>query len=165
MTGAAAPVKKGAEQKILRACVVQGGKVIEEMRLRDRGPLSIGYAGGNTFCIPDTALPKAHELFAVKSGAYELVLTEGMRGKISQDGDQSPVDLTSLRSNGAGKKKGDFYHLPISQNHRGKIVIGDLTLIFQFVTPRRVPQSLSYPLKRRETCFRKLIGLLPYALR
>jgi TonB family protein len=156
MTGAAAPDKKGAEQKILRACVVQGGKVIEEMRLRDRGPLSIGYAGGNTFCIADTTLPKAHELFAVKSGGYELVLTEGMRGKISQDGDQSPVDLTSLRSNGAGKKKGDFYHLPLSQDHRGKIVIGDLTLIFQFVSPPPRPPKPELPAEAKGNLLQKI---------
>ncbi|MBI3179916.1 MAG: hypothetical protein HYZ27_09665, partial [Deltaproteobacteria bacterium] len=43
-TAQPAPPRRGAERaRILRACVVQNGKVIEEQRLSKREPLTIGY--------------------------------------------------------------------------------------------------------------------------
>ena len=84
--GRQAPGRRGtAAPKILRACVVQGGKVIEEQRLRRREPLTIGNAPKNTFVVPDPTIPKSHELFAVRGGQYELVLTDAMRGRLSID--------------------------------------------------------------------------------
>ena len=58
------------QQKVLRACVVQGGKVIEEQRLRRRVSLTVGTSPRNTFVIADGSLPKSHELFSVRGGRY-----------------------------------------------------------------------------------------------
>jgi len=99
--------------KILRACVVQGGKVIEEQRLRRREPLTVGTGGKNTFVIADPSLPRSHELFVVKGGAYELVLTEAMRGRVSQDNRTS--DFAALKAAGSMQKQGDYYHLPLTE--------------------------------------------------
>ena len=48
-------------RKILRACVVQGGKVIEEQRLKERETLTIGSGPKNTFTLGEPSLPKSHE--------------------------------------------------------------------------------------------------------
>lgn len=126
--------------KILRACVVQGGRVIDEQRLDRRIPLTIGHAPKNTFVVPDGDFPKSHELFSVENGTYELVLSEDMRGKLSID--NNAVDFSALKSQGMLKKKGDFYTLPLNDNHRGKVLIGDLTVIFQFVAPPPEPPKI-----------------------
>lgn len=136
-----------APARILRACVVQGGKVIEEQRLRRREPLSVGRGPKNTFVISDPSLPKSHELFAIRGSQYELVLTEGMRGRLSVD--NKTVDFASLKAQGLLKKKGDFYRLPLNENHRGKVLIGDLTLIFQFVVPPPAPVKPVLPVAAR----------------
>ncbi len=137
------------QPKILRACVVQGGKVIEEQRLRRREPLTVGTGGRNTFVIADGALPRTHQLFAVKAGQYYLVLTEAMRGRVSVD--NRPVDFSLLKSQGQLKKQGDFYFLPLTEQHRGKVIIGETTIIFQFVAPPPAPVKPQLPPAARGT--------------
>jgi len=125
----------GGSEKVLRACVVQGGKVIDEQRLPSHMPLSIGSGGKNTFVIADPTLPKTHKLFDWNGSGYDLMLTEGMRGRVSADGEAEPVDFATLKAQGQLKKKGDLYLLRLGSGHRGKVLIGELTLIFQFVVP------------------------------
>jgi hypothetical protein len=71
---------QAGSQKVLRACVVQRGRVIEEKRLEEREALSLGQAARNTFSISDAGLPASHTLFSTKAGYYELVFDEGMKG-------------------------------------------------------------------------------------
>lgn len=68
------------QAKVLRACVVQKGKVIEEKRCPDKTSLTIGSSARNTFSLSDPALPASHELFGFNQGHYELVMPEGMTG-------------------------------------------------------------------------------------
>ena len=132
-------------QKVLRACVVQRGRVIEEKRLGQRETLSLGHAARNTFSISDNALPASHTLFSAKAGYYELLLAEGMKGQISIDGTANPVDMQTLKAQGLLKKKGSQFTLPLNDKHRGKIVIGDITVIFQFVIPPPTPPAPRLP--------------------
>ena len=61
--------------------------------------------------VADNQIPKSHELFAVRGGKYELVLTEEMRGKVSVAGNDAPVDVSTLKAQGLLKKRGEFYCL------------------------------------------------------
>ena len=135
----------GSEKKILRACIVQGGKVIDEQRFRKREALTIGHGPKNTFVLSDSSLPKSHELFAVRRGKYELVLTESMRGKVSIAGSDQPVDVANLKAQGLLKRRGEYYCLPLSDGHRGKVMIGEITIIFQFVIPPPTPPKPQLP--------------------
>ncbi|MBT6432321.1 MAG: AgmX/PglI C-terminal domain-containing protein [Deltaproteobacteria bacterium] len=136
---------QAGSQKVLRACVVQRGRVIEEKRLEEREALSLGQAARNTFSISDAGLPASHTLFSTKAGYYELVLDEGMKGQISIDGTANPVDMQTLKAQGLLKKKGNQYTLPLNDKHRGKVVIGDITVIFQFVVPPPAPPAPRLP--------------------
>lgn len=145
---------KGPQEKILRACVVQGGKVIEEQRLGRRESLTIGTHPKNTFVISGADMPRSHQLFVSKGGQYELVVSDAMKGRVSVERGEA-ADLSQLKSGGQLAQKGEFYHMPLSDGHRGKVVIGDTTLIFQFVVPPPVavnpqlPASLKSSLKDR----------------
>jgi TonB family protein len=145
--------------KILRACVVQGGKVIEEQRLRRREPLSIGSGSRNTFVIADPSLPKTHQLFSIRGGQYELNLTASMRGVLSAAG--NPVDFATLKTQGVLKKRGDFYILPLNDDHRGKVLFGDIAVIFQFVVPPPVLAKPQLPLAARGSVLKSIDW--PYA--
>ncbi len=162
MTRTIVPTGDVSGSKILRACVIQNGRVIEEKRLYSRESLSIGSSARNTFAIADPALPKTRQLFLSKSGEYELVFTEGMRGKLSVDGSTSPRALSSFKDQEGVKKKGSFYYLPLSDKHRGKVMIGDLTLIFQFVVPPPVRPKLELPPGVKGTFLQKIDW--PFAL-
>jgi hypothetical protein len=50
--------------------------------------------------------------------------------------------LAQAREMGVAQKAGDWWHLPMDANARGKLVIGDVTLLFQFVqAPPVVPRA------------------------
>lgn len=139
----------GSEKKILRACIVQGGKVIDEQRFRKRDSLTIGHGPKNTFVLSDASLPKSHALFVVRHGKYELVLTESMRGKVSIVGTEQPVDIANLKAQGLLRRRGEYYCLPLTDGHRGKVMIGDITIIFQFVIPPPTPPKPQLPAAAR----------------
>lgn len=147
---------KPKSDKILRACVVQGGKVIEEQRLKSRQDLSVGKGPKNTFVIADGALPKTHQLFVCKGSQYELIFTESMRGKVSAGVGGKPVDFASLKAQGLVKKKGNRYHLPLTEDHRGKVIVGDATIIFQFVVPPPAPERVRLPAAARGTIWQSM---------
>ncbi len=148
--------RQAGGEKVLRACVVQGGKVIEEQRLQRRLPVSIGTGPKNTFVIADPSLPNTHRLFELHGGSYELVITDGMRGKVSCDGEANPVDLAALKAQGRLKKRGDGYALPLTDAHRGKVVIGGITIIFQFVVPPPRSEVAVFPKSARATLWQRV---------
>jgi TonB family protein len=144
-TAGAAPPAGAGQEKVLRACVVQGGRILEEQRIPRRQPLSIGTSSKNTFVLPDPTLPKSHQLFGVRGDGYELILTEDMKGRLQAD-DADVVDFATLKQQGVLKKKGAYYHMPLTDSHRGKVQLGDITIIFQFMVPPVAPARVEVPL-------------------
>jgi outer membrane biosynthesis protein TonB len=140
-------------KKILRIGIVLGGNIIEERLVRKAEPLTIGQSSKCTFCVPVEGLPKEWVLFAVDPHGYSLQLAEGMDGRIS-DG-QSVETLEQLKAKGGLQNQGDRWILPLSDAARGKVVIGNLTVLFQFVVapplqPRpRLPASVRGSLSDR----------------
>jgi len=162
--GSAAAKGRGSQarggRKILRVCIVQNGKVIDEQRMGAKDSVSVGYHPKNTFVVNTKSGPKRHFLFHHKGSGYELVLSEGMRGRISVGEDV--VDFSGLQAKGVLKQKGGFQTLDLSEDHRGKVIIGDVTIIFQFVVPPPKPAKPKLPPAARGS-FKNAIDL-PFAL-
>ena len=129
-------------QKILRVGVIQNGRIIEERLLRYRESVSVGQKLKNTFVVSSSAVPATHELFASKNGQYTLNVTDTMSGRV-QTG-EAVYDLAELKKTGKAKSTGSGHSLPLTESARGKIVLGDVTFLFQFVQPPplRVLQQL-----------------------
>jgi hypothetical protein len=117
--------------KILRLGLILGDKIVEEQLIRDRKkPVTIGQSAKNTFAIPAVGLPKTWSLFEQAGGRYVLRISESMDGRISDGNDVST--LAQLRG-GRAQKVGDHWLLPLSESARGKILLGDVSILFQFV--------------------------------
>ncbi|MEE2787822.1 MAG: AgmX/PglI C-terminal domain-containing protein [Myxococcota bacterium] len=130
--------------KILRIGLIQNGKIVEERLLRRRESVTIGQSPRNTFVLSAAAgLPKAYTLFDLKAQTYHLNFRSGMNGKVSVDDDV--LDFRGLREQKLARKKGDVYTVKLSERSRGKVVIGEVTVLFQFVTPPPPPTKLQLP--------------------
>jgi hypothetical protein len=138
-----APAVHAPRPKILRIGVILGDKIVEERLIRDRGPVSIGQSARNTFCVPAPELPRAWTLFQMVRGNYILNLSDAMDGRLSDGG--AVVPLAQLKAAGKAQKQGNAWLLPIGDNARGRIVIGDMTLLFQFVIPPPVQPKPQLP--------------------
>ncbi|MEJ7596879.1 MAG: hypothetical protein WKG01_03120 [Kofleriaceae bacterium] len=136
------PAQQAApRQRILRIGVLLGGKIVEERLIRERTPVSIGQSMKNTFSIPIEGLPLEFTLFALDEGRYSLRFLNKMDGRLSDSGGQVNT-LDALKSRGA-QSHGDYWQVPLTDNARGKLSFGDLTILFQFVTePPRQPKPM-----------------------
>jgi TonB family protein len=139
---------QGRDRKILRIGIIQNGKIIEERLLRKRESVTIGQSPRNTFVLPSSGIPKSATLFELKGGVYTLNFRPQMSGKVSVE--DAVLDFKALREQNLAKKRGDHYVLPLSEKSRGKVVVDDVTLLFQFVTPPPPPSKLQLPASVRQ---------------
>ncbi len=124
--------QQGPLPKILRIGVVIAGKIVEEKLIRSRDTVTIGQSAKNTFAIPAAELPKTFPVFQMTPQGYVLNFFDAMDGRIS-DGDNI-YPLLQMKQ-GQARRVGNHYSLPLGERARGKITVGDMTLLFQFVTP------------------------------
>ena len=114
------------QTKVLRIGIVQGGKVVHERLIKPGQSVTIGESPKNTFVFSAPGLPKRFTLFQVKGGQYQMACTPEMQGKVAlEDG------IRNLGQQAAGG--GSLPDLPLTSKSRGKIVVGDVTVLFQFV--------------------------------
>ncbi|MSP61209.1 MAG: AgmX/PglI C-terminal domain-containing protein, partial [Myxococcales bacterium] len=134
----------GGGPKILRIGVIQSGKIVEERLVRKRENVTVGQSAKNTFVVPaSNTLPRSFVLFEIRPQGYAMNFTEGMDGRIAFDVNTTPVTLAQLR--GKEQKHGEMYHTLLNDRSRGKIVIGDVTILFQFVSPPPVQPRPQLP--------------------
>jgi hypothetical protein len=130
----AAPPKPAIPQpKILRIGVIQAGKIIEERLIRKRDSVTIGASPRNTIVVPASTLPRAFTLFEMATGKYSLKFSDAMDGRVSV-GDQV-MSLDQVRQKNLAPIKAGLSSLALTETSRGKILLGEVTLLFQFVTP------------------------------
>jgi TonB family protein len=129
--------------KILRVAVVQAGKIVEERILRKRETVTVGQDAKNTFAVPASKLPQSFLLFESKANHYSLLFTDAMSGEVAES--SAPADLASLKAQGVAKKRGDVYALPLSDASKGKVSLGEVTVLFQFVAQPPEPARTELP--------------------
>ncbi|TNF29644.1 MAG: TonB family protein [Deltaproteobacteria bacterium] len=131
---------KDEKLKLLRVGVIQDRRVVEERLLRKHEDVTIGSAAKNTFIVPNAGLPKSAMLFEAKgTSQYALSFETGMDGRVDL-GDE-PLTLGELAKSSRAQRRGNRFVVPLTSRARGKIVIGNVTLLFQFVdAPPVVPR-------------------------
>jgi hypothetical protein len=144
--------------KILRIGIIQNGKIVEERLVRKRESVTIGQSTRNTFVVPaSNALPRTFTIFELTPAGYAINFSDQMDGRVSL-GDQV-VALPALRQ-GRAQKKGELWHLLLPERSRGKVVIGDVTVLFQFVTPPPVQPRPQLPPSVRSSLMQNLDWML-----
>ena len=139
------PVPQGPAPRILRIGIVLGGNIIEERLVRSLETITIGQSAKNTFSIPIEGLPRTFPIFAYENGKYTLNFTGNMDGRISSGG--GVHTLAQLKQHGA-QRRGESWSAALDFKARGKVSVGSMTLLFQFVAapplqPRpRLPASV-----------------------
>lgn len=112
--------------RALRIGVVLGGNLVEERTFADVGPITIGQSLRCRLSVPADGVPHEHALFVRDQGRLLLVLTDRMTGRVAQGG--------TIEAEPKGS-------MPIERGARGKLQIGDATILFQEVAaPVRAPR-------------------------
>ncbi|HJX52710.1 MAG TPA: AgmX/PglI C-terminal domain-containing protein [Polyangia bacterium] len=122
-----------AKIKVLRIGIVQGGRIVEERLVRSRDNISIGWSSKSTFAVPSEALPKQWMLFELTPKGYVARFADAMDARIAVGNEV--ISLAQLKQVGRIRRQGAAWLLLLDERSRGKISVGDLTILFQFVTP------------------------------
>jgi hypothetical protein len=117
--------------KVLRIGIVQNGKIIEERELKKRDTVSIGSNPKATFQVSSPSLPPFFDLFEAVGSKYYLRFTKGMEGRIQLSGSRV-ADFGTLEKEGKVLMRGDSPAVELTDESRGKVVAGDITVLFQF---------------------------------
>ena len=112
------------QARALRIGVLLGGNLVEERVLTGLAPVTFGQSLRCTLSIPGDGIPHEHVLFRPDQGRLLLCVTRAMTGRLAQRG-----ELTSELHAGPGVD--GVWTLPLEPGARGKLVIGDATLLFQ----------------------------------
>src|SRR5688572_6753406 len=117
--------------KVLRIGIVQRGKIIDERELKKRETVSIGTHQKAMFPVQSDALPRSFDLFDYDEKTYYVRFTDKMDGRIQLEGTKVQ-NFPELEAQGKVIQRGDSKAVEISDESRGKVVIGDVTVLFQF---------------------------------
>jgi outer membrane biosynthesis protein TonB len=112
--------------RVLRIGVIRGGKLAEEHKVRPGKSVTVGDGAKATVAVD--GLPKRITLFQPQGDGYRLAFTSGMSGKVATD-----AGIQSLKELAAEGGEGEVHYLDLKHPNRGKVVIGDVTILFQFV--------------------------------
>ena len=133
--------------KVLRIGLIQAGKIVEERIVRRRETVSVGPSEKNHFIVQAPGLPSRFDLFQLVGADYILNFTDQMRGRVALPG--GVQDLDQLRAGGGARNAGTHWQVKLNEASRGKIVVGDTTLLFQFVVPPPVTPRPQLPAAAR----------------
>jgi len=128
--------------KVLRIGLVQGGKVIEERVIKQRSHVTIGPSEKSMFVVPSQSVPPNFRLFELIGNEYHLNFLDGMSGRVALQTGIS--DLGALRGQAKRSAQG-AYQVRLTEDARGKVVVGETTFLFQFVAPPPIQPKPQLP--------------------
>jgi hypothetical protein len=143
------------QSKVLRIGVVQDGRILEERHLGRPEDVTIGQdAKKCSLYLPVDALPDSQPVFEYRHKQYHLVFSEDMQGRV--DLGSSTVELHTLIAQGQAQPRADLYVLPLPDGSRGQLVMGEVSLFFQFVTPPPPPSKAELPPDMQGSAWRSM---------
>src|SRR3954451_14075332 len=119
--------------RILRIGIIQGGRIVEERLVRKRENISIGQSARNLFVVPSDALPRHWLMFEITPRGYVAHFADAMDARIAVGNEI--ISLAQLKQAGKIRRHGQSWVMLLDERSRGKITVGDMTILFQFVTP------------------------------
>lgn len=130
MSAQAAQAVNKSQPKVLRIGLVQEGK-IQERLLRPQETVTVGDGPRVTVPVQGTKIGARHELLVPRGDGYLLQIPDWVEGKLQ--GRDGMADIGELRNRPTTQRKGDLFLIPLDESTRGKVVVGPVALLFQFV--------------------------------
>jgi hypothetical protein len=144
------------ERRLLRVGIVHGRRIVEERLLARPGDVTIGTSPRSTFIVPWDDAPPRWRLFDDRGGRRCLHLAAGMSARIA---DGSRVTSIDARRDGEPAQP-----IALSDGARGKVTIGDTTVLFQLLRPPPPQPRPQLPLSVRRRLTAEIDGWFAVAL-
>ncbi|MEZ4235973.1 MAG: AgmX/PglI C-terminal domain-containing protein [Myxococcota bacterium] len=128
------------QRKLLRMAIFQDGDQIQQRVMKAGEPVTIGDSPKSTFVMRIDGLPSNEFLlFKPTPAGYALQVAEPMVGKLQEhsgsDAKAPAVSLKAMQTDPHVERSNGVVSIPLQEHHRGKIEIGRVMILFQFVSP------------------------------
>lgn len=128
-------------ERALRVALIQQGRIVEDRTFTGKAKISVGSDERCTFLVPMADLPTMTRVFDVTRSGTTLLFDPALDGRVSLDGaDASLAALTSC-----AEKRGSQWALPLPVSAKGRVSIGEVSLLFQFVEPPKPTSPAPLP--------------------
>jgi hypothetical protein len=144
MTAAMRATDHGAGRRVLRVALVVAGRIVEDRIVDRRTSVTVGPGEHSTFVVR-AELPQAFKLFERTGATYSLNVLDTMIGRVAMGGEV--MELVTLRT--GAERAGSGCRILLTEDARGRVVIGETTFLFQFVAPRPAEPRPQLPLSIR----------------
>lgn len=134
------PAPKPARSKVLRVAVVIDDLVCDEVHQSAAAPISVGSHISSDVILFGSKAPRRHQLFDFRQGHYFLDVPPHVRGKISLG--TKAMTISAMRKRFG---KGDKLRVKLSPRAKGKLMIGESQILFQFDRPKPLPPVMPFP--------------------
>jgi hypothetical protein len=141
MTAVMRAMQQTSGPKVLRIGLVAAGRILEERIVKQRTSVTVGPSEKCMFVV-QANVPPQYKLFELIGNDYHLNFLDGMTGRVALA--TGITDLVALK--GQAKRIGPAYQIRLTEEARGKIVVGETTFLFQFVAPPPVQPRPQLPL-------------------
>jgi hypothetical protein len=120
------PPPRAEARRHLRVGIVQSGRIVEERVFRAAEPVTLGPGARDTFILPPDVLARPWRLFEQRRGRVVLRLAPEMTARLA-----SGAELSSFAAADGEPER----VIVLPEAARGKITVGDTTILFQRVRP------------------------------
>jgi hypothetical protein len=132
--------------KVLRIASLIDGLVCDELHQSSAESVTAGADVANQLLLFGPYVPRSHGLFVVQDGRYVLVLPPRAGGQLVMKG--KAIKIADLwRKQLRADPKSQSLRVQLDPSARGKLDLGETTLLFQFAAPAPAPPKLPFPVE------------------
>ena len=131
----------------LRVGIIQGQRIVEERIFRAAETITIGPAANDTFILPPDVLARPWRLFEGRRGRLVLRLAPEMRARLAAGSELTAFDAAPGEP---------VRVIVLPEAARGKVTVGDTTVLFQRVRPPAPQPRPQLPASVRRHVFAEL---------
>ncbi len=127
--------------RALRVALIQSGRIVEDRTFTGRAKITVGTGAKSTFLVPMGDLPLSTTVFDVTQKGTRLLFEHGTEGRLSLGG----ADLPLQDYVGRASAKGAQLSLSLPEDAKGRVSVGEVSLLFQFVDPPKRQVAAELP--------------------
>ena len=127
--------------RALRVALIQSGRIVEDRTFTGRAKITVGTEAKSTFLVPMADVPVTTAVFDVTKKGTTLLFDPQTIGRVSLSGAETSLQDCAARASPRGKQLA----LPLTDDAKGRLSIGEVSLLFQFVDAPKAPVPAELP--------------------
>ncbi len=128
-------------RRALRVALIQAGRIVEDRTFTGRARITVGTDTKSTFLVPMAEVPVTTAVFDLTRQGTSLLFDANTQGRVCLAGAEAPLQ----RYVGQATAHGSKLSLSLPEDAQGRVSIGEVSLLFQFVDPPKRPVAAELP--------------------